>query len=49
MAKCPYEDCMRHRDCTILDITGKIPKSKDKCSYYTKESHKKADNLKKEE
>jgi hypothetical protein len=49
MAKCPYEDCKSHIDCVIIDITGKIPKTKDKCSYYEKEVIKKAEKLKKGE
>ena len=35
--QCPYSECASHRDCGILDITKKIPKSKDKCSYFRKE------------
>lgn len=45
MTKCPYEDCKSHNDCVIIDITGKIPKSKDKCSYYGKEPPKKTDKV----
>jgi hypothetical protein len=37
MAKCPHEDCKSHNDCIIIDITGKTPKTKEKCSYYKKE------------
>ena len=30
---CPYIECLSHEGCTILEITGKIPKSFDACSY----------------
>jgi hypothetical protein len=43
MAKCPYEECRSHNDCVIIDITGKIPKTKDKCSYFEKEATKKSE------
>jgi hypothetical protein len=30
---CPYKECTNHADCAILEITGKVPKSFDACSY----------------
>jgi hypothetical protein len=33
--ECPHEDCTRHEDCGILDITNKIPEKGPLCSYYT--------------
>lgn len=31
--KCPYTNCTKSEDCTILSIIKKIPVSMDKCSY----------------
>jgi hypothetical protein len=30
---CPHKECVKSDACTILEITGKIPKSFDCCSY----------------
>jgi len=38
MAECPYKECVYHNACEIIEITKKIPKSKEKCSYFTKEA-----------
>lgn len=32
---CPHEDCTRHEDCGILEITGKVPESPSSCSYFS--------------
>lgn len=34
--KCTIEECEKHQDCGFLEIIGKdkIPKSKDKCSWF---------------
>jgi hypothetical protein len=37
MAECPYKECIYHSNCEILEIIKKIPKSKEKCSYFAKE------------
>lgn len=36
--KCQIEECERNQDCGFLEILGtkKIPKSKDKCSWFKK-------------
>ena len=34
--ECPHKDCAANEDCTILDITGKIPKTFSSCSYSKK-------------
>lgn len=31
---CPLTDCVKHNDCGILEITKKIPKDKNSCSYF---------------
>jgi len=41
MAKCPYQECIYHQDCPIIDITKKIPEKFDKCSYGKLEKKKK--------
>ena len=32
--KCPIKECVNSADCGFIDITKKIPVSKDKCSWY---------------
>ena len=32
--KCIIEECEKHQDCGFLEITKKIPISKDKCSWF---------------
>ena len=39
--KCPYTECISVSDCFIIEITKKIPKSKDSCSYFKKEGSQK--------
>lgn len=31
--KCPHTECVNASDCSIIEITGKIPKTFDSCSY----------------
>jgi len=41
---CPYKDCARSGECVIIEITKKIPKSMESCSYsLTKEQQTKKD------
>lgn len=41
--KCPKLDCINNikPSCAIIDITGKVPKKYEKCSYYRDETTKK--------
>jgi hypothetical protein len=34
--ECPYKECAHSDECAILDITKKIPKKMDSCSYSKK-------------
>lgn len=40
MARCPYKKCINYKDCPIIDITGKVPKSYEKCSYGKEKNNK---------
>jgi hypothetical protein len=32
--KCPHKTCVNHEDCGILEITKKVPKTAQACSYF---------------
>ena len=31
--ECPFTECSKHSNCIIIEITKKVPKSFDSCSY----------------
>jgi hypothetical protein len=33
--ECPFTECVYNDGCGFLEITKQIPKSKDKCSWYS--------------
>lgn len=33
--QCSYTECIYSKECGFLEITKKIPKDKNKCSWYT--------------
>lgn len=45
--ECPHKECVSSQDCAILDITKKIPKKLDSCSYSSKRKEKKVPPMKK--
>ena len=32
---CPHTECIKHEDCGILEITGKVPEKPSSCSYFS--------------
>ena len=46
--ECPYKECTHSDECAILDITKKIPKKMDSCSYSKKRKAEHKTPVKKE-
>jgi hypothetical protein len=46
--ECPHKECASSEDCAIIDITKKVPKKKESCSYYSKKKSEPKTTVKKE-
>jgi hypothetical protein len=46
--ECPHKECVHSDDCAIIDITKKVPKKKESCSYYKKKKNESKTPVKKE-
>jgi len=46
--ECSHKECASADECAILDITKKIPKKAESCSYYRKKKSEPKTTVKKE-